>query len=94
MTWAPCPHGVRTRGKKGIVWHPNVLSILAHAERRAWGQQCPAKSGCDQMANVLTQNLSPKRAKNAHPGCRAKRDAPAQLARLARQGWKTLPIRF
>ena len=25
MTWAPCPHGVRTRGKKGWLWQATVL---------------------------------------------------------------------
>ena len=47
--WSANGKLARLGGSVGIVWHLYALSILACAERRARGQ-CPAKSGCDQMA--------------------------------------------
>ena len=43
MTWAPCPHGVRTRGKK------KVSEALHHCKRQLGATQCPH---CHQVERV------------------------------------------
>ena len=45
MTWAPCPHGVRTRGKKNTAKHPNADVIPT--ELRDIGNR--AFCGCEQL---------------------------------------------
>ena len=34
MTWAPCPHGIRTRGKKRAIWASGRSPCLIHAQWR------------------------------------------------------------